>query len=313
MSEFGMNERRTSWTYYRPHLLLHTQYVTMSFNPDMQGYIVRLSNFVTHIGAAILIATSPRSPRFYYAWLFLQIFFILLGVLISIHRDQISISDAEFAVLLTRSPICTYCVLFVIPRLFVNTLAPKLHNAVRNIRRLPRSMGWNELKRDLGSRAVFDGFFGALILLLCLTLDISVRFNAITKFYSPVACATGECWTTQFQLDIGTVHRWAALGLASVVIYECILTRHKELRWKLMRTLSSRYPSLRKSVYWKRGVCGFFCNMVRGALYTYAQIDSFARYIAAKLHPWIPVVRVSCFHLASFWRWAPLFLSLGNA
>ncbi|KAJ6467743.1 hypothetical protein C8R45DRAFT_1171145 [Mycena sanguinolenta] len=210
----------------------------MSINPDMQGYIVRLSNFVTHIGAAILIATSTRSPRSYYALLFLQIFFILLGVLISIRRNQISISDAEFAVLLTRSPICTYCVLFVLPRLFINTLAPKVHNAVCTIRRLPGSRAWSEFKACLSSRAVFDGCCGALILFLCLVLDISVRFNPISKIYSPVPCAAGECWSTQVQLDIGTVYRWAALVIASLIIYECILIRHKELRWKLMRTLS---------------------------------------------------------------------------
>ncbi|KAJ7794420.1 hypothetical protein B0H14DRAFT_2923104 [Mycena olivaceomarginata] len=245
-------------------------------NPDMQGYIVRLSNFVTHIGVAMLIAWSTKSPRSYYQLLFAQIFFILIGVLISIRRNQISIDDAEFAVILTRSPICTYCVLFVLPRLFIKTLGGRLKNAVHNLKQLPTdpAVAWRELIIVLNYQAIGDGLCGGLILVLCLALDISVQLNGITRVYSSVQCGPGECWEAQGGRDAGTVRRWAALGVASLLIYESVLVRHQKLRWKLMHTLAARHPSIKHRFHWKRVIYGFSATW----------------YIAVKLHPWIPVI-----------------------
>ncbi|KAJ6538276.1 hypothetical protein DFH09DRAFT_1399716 [Mycena vulgaris] len=106
-------------------------------NPDMQGYVVRVSNFVTHLGAAILITWSNKNPRRYYMMLFLQIAFILIGVFASIGRDQLSIGDAQFAVILTYSPTCAYYVLLVLPRLFRKTLPARARSALNNPKRLP--------------------------------------------------------------------------------------------------------------------------------------------------------------------------------
>ncbi|KAF7335597.1 hypothetical protein MVEN_02214100 [Mycena venus] len=248
-------------------------------NPDMQGYLVRLSNFLTHIGVAILIGWSTKSPRTYYGLLFLQIIFVLIGVLVSIRRNQIGIDDAEFAVILTRSPVCTYCVLLVLPRLFVKSLAPKANSAVCNLKRLSTdpAVAWKGLIADLNCQAVFDGLCGIFTLVLCLALNISVQLNGFTKVYSSIECGTGECWRTAVRSDIGSVYRWVGLVGISFVIYECVLARHKRLRWKLMGTLAARHPSIRKTFFWKRGVCGFCATW----------------YIAARLHPWIPFLYVA--------------------
>ncbi|KAF8168843.1 hypothetical protein K438DRAFT_244959 [Mycena galopus ATCC 62051] len=245
----------------------------MDANPDIQGYFVRLCNFITHIGVAILIAWSTKSPRSYYGLLFSQIISILISVFISIGRNQISISDAEFAVLLTRSPICAYCVLLVLPRLFIKTLPGRIESATQHFKR----GAWKELLADLNCRVVADGLCGLLVLGLCLALDISVRFNGITHLYSPVRCGDAQCWRSQSVHSDRSVHRCVALGIASLAMYECVLARHQRLRWNLMRTLAARYPSIKKMIYWKRGVCGFCA----------------AWYITAKLHPWIPFVCVA--------------------
>ncbi|KAJ7915791.1 hypothetical protein B0H13DRAFT_388995 [Mycena leptocephala] len=174
-------------------------------NPDMQGYIVRLSNFITHIGVAMLIAWSTKSPRSYYGLLLLQMIFIMIGVLISIRRNQLSIDDAEFAVLLTRSPICAYCMFLVLPRLFIKTVANRAKSAVLNLKFLSTApaIAWNGFMTDLCCREIFDGLCGVLILFLCLALDISVQLNGITKIYSPIPCGTGVCWQSQSYSDIG--------------------------------------------------------------------------------------------------------------
>ncbi|KAJ7695544.1 hypothetical protein B0H14DRAFT_3042138 [Mycena olivaceomarginata] len=180
-------------------------------NPDMQGYIVRLSILLPNIGVAMLIAWSTKSPRSYYQLLFAQIFFILIGVLISIRRNQI--------IILTRSPICTYCVLFVLPRLFIKTLGV------------------------LDCQAIADGLCGGLILVLCLALDISVQLNGITRVYSSVQCGPGECWQAQGGRDAGTVRRWAALGVCLATHIRVRTVRHQKL---------TRHPSIKHRFHWKR-------------------------------------------------------------
>ncbi|KAJ7278702.1 hypothetical protein C8J57DRAFT_147696, partial [Mycena rebaudengoi] len=242
-----------------------------NMNPDMQGYVVRVSNFVTHSGIAILIAWSNKDPRYYYGILFLQMVFILIAVLISVRRDELSIGDAEFAVTLTRSPLSAYCVLLVLPRLLMKTLSGRATSVLLNLKLLPTDpeTAWSQLTTELHSQPVTDGLYAVLIIFLCLTLNISVQLNDFTHFYSS---------EDSVQLDLhratgsDIVHKWLVLGGISLVMYECILARHQKLRWELMRTLAARHPSIRHSFYWKRGVCGFCATW----------------YIAAKLHPWIP-------------------------
>ncbi|KAJ7642611.1 hypothetical protein DFH06DRAFT_1213997 [Mycena polygramma] len=254
-------------------------YTYSVMNPDMQGYIVRISNFVTHIGVAMLIAWSDKkNPRSYYAMLFLQIVFILIGVLACIRRDQLSIDDAEFAVTLTRSPICAYCVCLVLPRLFVQALRQKARSAFKNLQILfsfsaDRSAAWNALIGDLKCRPVFDGFCAILVLLLALALNLSVQFNHIIKLYTVSQCSSTDCLSEGAPgMDTTHIVRWLGVGGISLVVYELVLTRHQRLRWELMGRLAARKPSSKKTFYWKRGVCGICATW----------------YITVKLHPWIP-------------------------
>jgi hypothetical protein len=135
-------------------------------------------------------------------------------------------------------------VLFVLPRLFIKTLGGRLKNAVHNLKQLPTdpAVAWRELIIVLNCQAIADGLCGGLILVLCLALDISVQLNGITRVYSSVQCGRGECWQAQGGRDAGTVRRWAALGVASLLVYESVLVRHQKLRWKLMHTLAGEAP-----------------------------------------------------------------------
>ncbi|KAK7018211.1 hypothetical protein R3P38DRAFT_2981776 [Favolaschia claudopus] len=255
-----------------------------AMNPDMQGYLVRLSNFITHLGVAILIAGSNSNPRKHYSNLFAQSTFILVGVFISIHRNQIDISDAEFALHLTRSPTCIYLVLLVIPRLFMKSFLPFARHATQNIRFWSNGTAWKELWIALTTPGVVDSFCGAFGVLSCLALNISVQLNSIGNFYSPVSCPANGCVEPVSYTFAQRITVWFSLVVISLVLYECVLERHKALRWKLMRDLAARKPSIRKTFYWKRGVCGICATW----------------YIAATLHPWIPFLYVSVL----FYDWA---------
>ncbi|KAJ7277973.1 hypothetical protein C8J57DRAFT_1465773 [Mycena rebaudengoi] len=70
---------------------------------------------------------------------------------------------------------------------------------------------------ELLHHSTSDALLGALILVLCLALDISVQLNPRAKFYSPIQCGTAEqCWRSgsQNQHD-ASMHqrlRWKVIG-----------------------------------------------------------------------------------------------------
>ncbi|KAJ6580038.1 hypothetical protein DFH09DRAFT_324615 [Mycena vulgaris] len=240
-------------------------------NPDMQGYVVRVSNFVTHLGAAILITWSNKNPRRYYAMLFLQIVFILIGVFASIGRDQLNVDDAQFAIILTHSPTCAYYVLLVLPRLFLKTLPARARSVLNNPKLLPTEAApaWNQLLTELNCQPVTDGLCAALIVLICLALNVSVQSNGLTHLYQT---EDSEIFQIPSATAATVVYRWLLLGGISVPVYECVLARHAKLRWKLTRRLAARDAGVKYTFNWKRRVRGFFATW----------------YIAVKLHPWIP-------------------------
>ncbi|KAJ7744341.1 hypothetical protein B0H16DRAFT_1727280 [Mycena metata] len=172
-------------------------------NVDMQGYIVRLSNFITHVGAVIFVAWSAESPRSAYKLLLGQIFIMFIAMLVAVKRNQLSIDDAHFAVILTRPPLCIYCVLLVLPRLLVTTLAGKANRTVRNLGLLwtQPALACTGLWKDLYCRAVFDGCFGVVLLALCLVLNISVQLNTHTKFYVCLRAIAAHGKTSRLGFD----------------------------------------------------------------------------------------------------------------
>lgn len=188
----------------------------------------------------MLIAWSSKNPRSYYGLLFLQLIFVIVGALACIRPGQLSINDAEFAIILTRSPICAYCVCLVLPRLFIKTLPRRLGSAVQNLKLLwtNPAAAWNELKTDLCDQPTWDGLCAVFILVLSLALNISVQLNGVTNMYPAVQCGVWDCLGSDPAADTTINYRWFALGSISIVVYECVLVRRKRLRWELMGKLA---------------------------------------------------------------------------
>ncbi|KAF9056720.1 hypothetical protein BDP27DRAFT_641154 [Rhodocollybia butyracea] len=79
-------------------------------NPDMQGFAVRLSNFIVNICLVILIRYSEENIAESLSVLLLQIYTLLVCAFISMIQKQLSIADAHFAVTSTVSPLSLYLV-----------------------------------------------------------------------------------------------------------------------------------------------------------------------------------------------------------
>ncbi|KAJ3853212.1 hypothetical protein EV368DRAFT_39360 [Lentinula lateritia] len=77
-------------------------------NPDMQGYAVRLSNFIVNVCLALLIRYSEESVAESVSALLLQVYTLMLCAFISLIRKQLSVADAHFALTSTVSPLAVY-------------------------------------------------------------------------------------------------------------------------------------------------------------------------------------------------------------
>ncbi|KIK63105.1 hypothetical protein GYMLUDRAFT_41418 [Collybiopsis luxurians FD-317 M1] len=77
-------------------------------NPDMQGYAVRISNFIVNLCLAILIRYSNEDVIESVSVLLLQIYTLLVSAFISLIRKKLSVADAHFAITSTVSPLAIY-------------------------------------------------------------------------------------------------------------------------------------------------------------------------------------------------------------
>ncbi|KAJ3794194.1 hypothetical protein GGU11DRAFT_797122 [Lentinula aff. detonsa] len=77
-------------------------------NPDMQGYAVRLSNFIVNVCLALLIRYSEEDVAESVSVLLLQVYTLLVCAFVSLIRKQLSIADAHFALTSTVSPLALY-------------------------------------------------------------------------------------------------------------------------------------------------------------------------------------------------------------
>ncbi|KAF9017422.1 hypothetical protein BDZ89DRAFT_1140723 [Hymenopellis radicata] len=79
-------------------------------DPDMQGFLVRISALIVNICLAILIKWSDEDLESSVGVVFVQVYAILLATFISMNNKSLSISDSHFALVLTISPLAVYFV-----------------------------------------------------------------------------------------------------------------------------------------------------------------------------------------------------------
>ncbi|KAJ7846357.1 hypothetical protein B0H14DRAFT_2772472 [Mycena olivaceomarginata] len=205
-------------------------------NPDMQGYAVRLSSFITHLVVAILLAWSDEhTPRFCYTIVFLQLLFPIFGTFLAIKHDQLNFQDVQFLIVQLRSPVCVYIFLFVIPRLFLYNSA--FVTSTPKNRRLDRTV-------------LRDRAFATLALLTFVSLRLVVLFDRCAYASS----TSSDYFSTHFE-----THAFIALMLCTLGIYASVY-RHQEERRSLMHSLAGiRRRKLFSTLPWRQRVVSGFC------------------------------------------------------
>ncbi|KAF5363191.1 hypothetical protein D9758_008312 [Tetrapyrgos nigripes] len=178
-------------------------------NPDMQGYVVRLSCFFSHLGIAILISQSKHSRRSCYIKVLFPMLFILLGTLSSIGRGQLNIADVHFAIIQSRSPVFVYMLLFVLPDLFFKESMYK--PTIEPI----------DLPRKLDFKVLFDRFLASLTILLVLAVHAVLYFDP--SAYESGGPAVRSDTKAEIYPMIGLV-------VCCFIFYEIIIHRERDFR-----------------------------------------------------------------------------------
>ncbi|KAE9407790.1 hypothetical protein BT96DRAFT_84480 [Gymnopus androsaceus JB14] len=83
-------------------------YKSEGLNPDMQGYAVRISNFVVNACLALIIRYSEESVLDSVSVILLQVYTLLVCAFITMIRKQLSVADAHFAITSTVTPLSVY-------------------------------------------------------------------------------------------------------------------------------------------------------------------------------------------------------------
>jgi uncharacterized membrane protein YecN with MAPEG domain len=193
---------------------------------------------------ALLIAYSAKVQRWFYFPLLSQLAVIIFAIWLCNGRNQLSLSDIEFAIIQTRSPVSIYVLLLVIPRLFFKRPSFKRDatsnsNSGQSFFRDAFSLG------NLDWEIIWHRVLGLLYVLCCLSVNLVHQFDK-----------TGYIHVTQIarvpdpipppslilleSMPDGKV--WLGLVVCSIFIYECVLHRHGVERREIMHQLAGKYP-----------------------------------------------------------------------
>ncbi|KAJ3714292.1 hypothetical protein C8R42DRAFT_748601 [Lentinula raphanica] len=200
-------------------------YLEEGQNPDMQGYAVRLSNFIVNVCLALLIRYSEEDIAESVTVLLLQIYTLLACAFISLIRKQLSVADAHFALTSTVSPLALYL----------------LYASVRTLFRKS-----SYLFRRLGDHCRTYLVLSLLMLPMWIVMNVLIYFADV---FSGEACPpiTLDAWFL-FETEAMKATRWkwfgwlqwAPLSFKSLVIAEWdVIT--KSHPWVLTLSIGTTY------------------------------------------------------------------------
>jgi hypothetical protein len=195
---------------------------------------------------ALLIAYSTKTQRHFYLPLLSQVALTIFAVWLCRGRNQLNLSDIEFTIIQTRSPVSIYILLLVIPRLFFQRPAFK-----RKVATSKSYDGQSFFRGIFNSESldwtlIWHRAWGLLYVSCCLSVNLVRQFDK-AGYISFTLAATGGSFAdlitppSLIRLDgwpDGKV--WIGLAICSVFVYECVLHRHTEQRCKIMHQLAGK-------------------------------------------------------------------------
>lgn len=177
---------------------------------------------------------SNKSPRHYYSAILAQMAFIVLGTLI--RSNYLSIVDINFAIIQTRSPVCVYIFLLVIPRLLLQSNTWKKEEKAQKQAQTSKAVlsSLQPFHSNLKHRQ--DRIVAGLVILVSLVLNLIRQFHP-----NMFSGSTSEGLLADFfpgGLGTRQICIWLALALCSAGTYSLVLQRHGLVRRNLMHQLA---------------------------------------------------------------------------
>ncbi|KAG6825380.1 hypothetical protein H0H92_003918, partial [Tricholoma furcatifolium] len=251
-----------------PPCLLERMANLQPTNPDVQGYAVRSSTFIAHLSVAILLSYSSKIQQRCYLPLLSQLITVIFAIWLCNDRNQLRLSDLEFATLQTRSPVSIYVILLVIPRLFSQSVFKSLPDSVKPVSVFRRIFKSETLNWTL----ICYRAWGLLYVIFCLGVNITRQLGTTAYISFSEADDDESVALTKYGGRLNWA-AWIPLAISSILIYECVLLRHPEERREIMHQLSgTRKKAFRSWPLSKRVGWGFTATW----------------FIAIKYHPWLP-------------------------
>jgi hypothetical protein len=206
----------------------------------------------------MLMSWSNKSPRHYYIAILAQMAFIVLGTLI--RSNSLSIVDVNFAIIQTRSPVCVYIFLLVIPRLLRQDIPRKEKRNAQKQRQTdnPSTSPLAGSGSTGGSIMIYlkavpsstlqsfrsnpklrqDQIVAGLVILICLVLNLIRQFDP--SMFSGTTSDSEGLLADLFPGGPGTrqICIWLALALCSAGTYSLVLHRRGPVRRNIMHQLA---------------------------------------------------------------------------
>ena len=191
---------------------------------------------------AILIAYSTKVQQWFYFPLLSQLVLIIFAIWLCRGRNQLSLSDVEFAIIQTRSPVSIYVLLLVIPRLFFQRLGFK-KDATSKVNNGQTFFRGVFSSGSLDWVIIWHQALGILYVICCLSVNLVHQFGK--SGYIPITQTARipppippPSLIRLKDMPDGKV--WLGLAVCSIFVYECVLHRHGEERRAIMHQLAGK-------------------------------------------------------------------------
>ena len=179
---------------------------------------------------------------------------IIFAIWLCRGRNQLSLSDVEFAITQTRSPVSIYVtVLLVIPRLFFQRPGFKkdvTSNSNSGQSFFPGAFSSGSFDWTI----IWHRALGLLYVLCCLSVNLNHQFDKTGYIHVTQTARVPDLIPPPSLIRLeGMLDRkvWLALIVCSTFVYECVLHRRGEERREIMHQSAGKYPV----------ACNSFCTL----------------------------------------------------
>ena len=192
---------------------------------------------------ALLIAYSTKVQRWFYFPLLSQLAVIIFAIWLCRGRNQLSLSDVEFAIIQTRSPVSIYVLLLVIPRLFFQRSSFKKDD-MSNFNNGQSFFRGAFSSGRLDWAIIWRQALGLLYVLCCLSVNLVHQFDKTGYIHVTQTARVPDPIPPPSLIQLESMPDgkvWLALAVCSIIVYEYVLHRHGVERREIMHQLAGKY------------------------------------------------------------------------